>query len=404
MDMRAYAIVTGAYWVFTVTDGALRMLVLLHFHDLGYGPVLLAMLFLLYEAFGVLANAFGGWIGARQGLRTTLIAGLGLQVVALLLLSGLNTGWTEWLAVSWVMGAQALSGIAKDLTKMSSKTAVKFVAPEGRLFRLVAMLTGSKNALKGAGFFVGAALLAGVGFRPALLIMAVVVGVTLLGSLVLAPDVGRARKKPALAQVLKKSPAISRLSFARFFLFGSRDIWFVVALPVFLDEELRWSFPSIGAFLALWVIGYGIVQAFAPRLLTGVEGSAIGAYGFLPPMAMVAVIIAVSNEIERLMAVTTISGLLIFGAMFALTSSVHSFLILDYSVGEDAAAMDVGFYYSANAAGRLVGTLLSGVLFVVGGFTAALLGMAVFLSIAFVASLGLPDPSRARANRAAAAR
>ena len=79
MDIRNYALVTASYWGFTLTDGALRMLVLLHFHQLGYTPVNLAFLFLLYEFFGILTNLFGGWIGSRFGLRLTLFAGLAIK-------------------------------------------------------------------------------------------------------------------------------------------------------------------------------------------------------------------------------------------------------------------------------------------------------------------------------------
>lgn len=390
IDLRSYVLVTGAYWAFTVTDGALRMMVLLYFHDLGYSPVSLALLFLLYEFFGVATNLVGGWLGANHGLRRTLVMGLALQIVALLALTLHEPSWREWIAVAWVMAVQALSGIAKDLTKMSSKTAVKFVASDGKLFRLVAVLTGSKNALKGVGFFVGAALLSWLGFDGALVAMAVVLGLVFAAVLVLLGDLGRAKHKAGLSTVLKKSPAIQRLSAARFFLFASRDIWFVVALPVFLDDVLGWSYSAIGAFLAFWVIGYGMVQALAPRLLALLRRTSLGAYGFLPPMAATAVLIAVSVTTDELKALITVLGLLAFGVMFALTSSVHSYLILAYSTSDDEAALDVGFYYSANAAGRLVGTLLSGVLFVVGGFAAALFGTAVFLLIAFVISLSLP--------------
>lgn len=389
--MRSYALVTLAYWSFTVTDGALRMLVLLYFHDLGYNPVSLAMLFLLYELFGVFTNLIGGWLGSRSGLRLTLIAGLALQIVALLLLSLHQDSWTEWLAVGWVMGAQALSGIAKDLTKMSSKTAVKFVASEGRLFRMVAVLTGSKNALKGVGFFVGAALLNRMGFSSALVAMAIAIAIVLVVVLALLRDFGQTQtSKPALADVLDKSPAINRLSVARFCLFGSRDIWFVVALPVFLDEELGWSFEAIGAFLAFWVIGYGVVQALAPRSIGGDRQSPNGAYSLLPGMALIVGVIIAAVWVDELKALLTVGGLLAFGAMFAVTSSVHSYLILAYSQKEGATAMDVGYYYSANAAGRLVGTLLSGVLFLIGGFVLALFGTIAFLLAALQISAGLP--------------
>lgn len=390
MNVRSYALVTLAYWSFTVTDGALRMLVLLYFHDLGYNPVSLAMLFVLYELFGVFTNLIGGWLGSRSGLRLTLIAGLALQVVALLLLSLHDPSWREWLAVGWVMVAQALSGVAKDLTKMSSKTAVKYVAGEGRLFRLVAVLTGSKNALKGAGFFVGAALLNRVGFSSALVAMAVAIAVVLLIVLVLLRDIGKPEVKPAFAHVLRKSPAITRLSLARFFLFGSRDIWFVVALPVFLDEELGWSFEAIGAFLAFWVVGYGIVQAISPRSLGGDRQSPRGAYRLLPGMVLVVGFILAAVWVDELKALFTVGGLLTFGALFAVTSSVHSYLILAYSQKDGDTAMDVGYYYSANAAGRLVGTLLSGVLFLMGGFLLALCGTIAFLMLALLISAGLP--------------
>lgn len=392
MNTRTYAMVTGAYWAFTVTDGALRMLVLLYFHDLGYSPVSLAMLFLLYELLGVFTNLAGGWIGARHGLRITLLAGLALQVVALGLLSTHQSSWSEWVAVAWVMGCQALSGVAKDLTKMSAKTAVKFVAPSGRLFGLVALLTGSKNALKGVGFFVGAALLSAFGFRTALLVMAAVLAALLAILTLTVGDLGRAQQPPAISSVLAKSPAITRLSQARFFLFASRDIWFVVALPVFLDDELGWSYSGVGAFLACWVIGYGFVQAAAPKLIGRMGERAHASYAFLMPMIAIALLIAASVWRDELRAVITVGGLLAFGVLFALTSSVHSYLILAYSKNEDDAALDVGYYYSANAAGRLVGTLLSGILFVIGGFSAALGGTAVFLGIALLLSQQLPDP------------
>jgi len=399
MNARSYAVVTGAYWAFTITDGALRMIVLLYFNELGYSPVALAMLFMLYELLGVFTNLIGGWVGARNGLKATLVAGLGLQIIALGALSLVSDWWTGWVAVAWVMFAQALSGAAKDLTKMSAKTAVKSVVGEGGLFRLVAILTGSKNALKGAGFFVGAALLQSVGFRGALWIMAAGLAVALLGSMALLGDIGRAASKPPIGAVLKKSAAINRLSLARFFLFGSRDIWFVVALPVFLDDVLGWSSRSIGAFLACWVIGYGIVQALAPQVLSASGRMAFGAYEFLLPMAALATIIAAAVWLNELQALITLVGLVFFGLLFALTSSVHSYLILAYSDGPDDTAMDVGYYYSANAAGRLVGTLLSGLLFVVGGFPASLAGTAVFLVLAFIVSLGLPElPSQARSH------
>lgn len=381
MNLRSYALVTGGYWAFTITDGALRMLVLLHFHDLGYSPVSLAFLFLLYELFGVVTNLLGGWVGARTGLGLTLRAGLAVQVVALLALSFRGAEWSELVSVVFVMVVQAASGVAKDLTKMSSKAAVKFMAddgPDGTLFRWVAVLTGSKNALKGVGFFVGGLLLAQLGYSAALRWMAATLAVVLVVVVVgLRDDIGRAKRKPPLRSVFAKSTAINRLSMARFFLFGSRDVWFVVALPVFLADEFGWSFEAVGAFLASWVIGYGIVQAAAPRLAGA--GDVAASQRWLIVLVVVAVGIAAAVGFGVAVRLAVVGGLLLYGVVFAVNSAIHSYLILALSVGEDDVAMDVGFYYSANAAGRMVGTLLSGLLALAGGLTAALWGSVALL-------------------------
>ena len=393
MKLRNYALVTAGYWTFTVTDGALRMLVLLHFHDLGYSAVAIAFLFLAYEFMGILTNLLGGWVGSRRGLNRTLVAGLMLQIVALLALSLESSSWERWLSVAFVMAMQALSGVAKDLTKMSSKSAVKTVAGDGSLFRLVAILTGSKNALKGVGFFVGAALLAGVGYDGALWIMSAALAVAVIVLLVfLNEDIGKSKKKAPLRSVLSKSSAINRLSVARFFLFGSRDIWFVVALPVFLTEILDWSDRTVGAFLALWVIGYGIVQSSAPRILT-LRGSAIDEvaaarlWAFV--LAVVSGVIATLVALEAAVEVAIVAGLVVFGIVFALNSSLHSYLVLAFA-DDDEVALDVGFYYSANAAGRLVGTLLSGVLYLWGGLPAAMWGATAFVVLTWLFALRLP--------------
>jgi predicted MFS family arabinose efflux permease len=381
VNLRSYALVTGGYWAFTITDGALRMLVLLHFHDLGYSPVSLAFLFLLYELFGVVTNLLGGWVGARTGLGLTLRAGLAVQVVALLALSFRGAEWSELVSVVFVMVVQAASGVAKDLTKMSSKAAVKFMAddgPDGTLFRWVAVLTGSKNALKGVGFFVGGLLLAQLGYSAALRWMAATLAVVLVVVVVgLRDDIGRAKRKPPLRSVFAKSTAINRLSMARFFLFGSRDVWFVVALPVFLADEFGWSFEAVGAFLASWVIGYGIVQAAAPRLAGA--GDVAASQRWLIVLVVVAVGIAAAVGFGVAVRLAVVGGLLLYGVVFAVNSAIHSYLILALSVGEDDVAMDVGFYYSANAAGRMVGTLLSGLLALAGGLTAALWGSVALL-------------------------
>jgi hypothetical protein len=405
--LRNYAVVTGGYWAFTVTDGALRMLVLLHFHELGYSPVAIAFLFLLYEVMGVATNLVGGWAGARSGLNRVLVVGLGLQVVVLALLAALRPASAQWWSVAIVMGLQALSGVAKDLTKMASKSAVKLVAGEGALFRLVAVLTGSKNALKGVGFFVGAALLARLGWSGALGALAGLVAVALVGVLALLDeDLGRSSSKPTLRSILSPSVAVNRLSAARVFLFGARDIWFVVALPVFLDEVLGWSFDAIGAFLAAWVIGYGMVQSVAPRLMPAAIGAGAapapvaGAVGrsaevgaarrWALALVMVSATIAVAVAIgdEALTVVAVVGGLIVFGLVFAVNSSLHSYLILAYSSRD--VSMDVGFYYSANAVGRLIGTVLSGVLYLAGGLPLALWGSAAFVGVTWLLSLRLP--------------
>lgn len=367
-SLREYAVVTAAYWVFTVTDGALRMLVLLYLHGLGYTPIQIASMFLLYEFFGVVTNLVGGWVGARIGLTSTLFAGLALQIVAV----GSMTAPEAWLTVPYVMVAQALSGIAKDLTKMSSKSYVKLVVKRGdseSLMRWVSVLTGSKNTIKGLGFFVGAALLALVGFQAACVGMVGVLVVTLVVSAVMLPwGAGKAKAKPKFSAILSRDPRINWLSGARFFLFGSRDVWFVLALPIFLGSTLGWSHYEIGGFLALWVIGYGFVQTSAPRF-TGArsEGgrrapdagrlSGWTALLLLPLGALVAALVYGAPPGPSL-----IAGLAVFGVVFAANSAVHSYLVVHYAE-EGRVSLAVGFYYMANAAGRLTGTVLSGAVF-----------------------------------------
>ncbi|MEM8885136.1 MAG: organoarsenical effux MFS transporter ArsJ [Planctomycetota bacterium] len=366
-SVRDYAVVTGAYWVFTVTDGALRMLVLLHLNTLGYKPLEIASLFLFYEVFGVVTNFVGGWLGSRFGLRSTLFSGLSLQLAALWILAREPAALT----LPIVMIAQGLSGVAKDLTKMSSKSYIKLVVPEGDskgLMKWVAILTGSKNTLKGVGFFVGGALLSRVGFRGACLWMAGAIGVALLVSVSLLPGaMGKAKAKLGLGAVVSRDPRINWLSVARLFLFGSRDVWFVLALPIYFSTVLGWSFSRTGGFLALWVIGYGIVQALAPRYLRSHDAPDAARLGWwtaalVVPLAAIMAALGMGWSPS----ITLTVGLAIFGVVFATNSAVHSFLIVHYAE-EDKVSLAVGFYYMANAAGRLLGTLLSGALFQWGG-------------------------------------
>ena len=390
LGLAAYARITANYWAFTVTDGAIRMLVVLYFHQLGYSALEIALLFLFYEFFGIVTNLTGGWLAARLGLNTTLISGTLLQIVALLLL----TVPEAWLSVAYVMFAQALSGIAKDLNKMSAKSGVKLVAgdTQGRLFRWVAWLTGSKNALKGLGFFVGAALLYTVGFRGALVALAILLVLSLgLAVLGLPQGLGRVAGKPKFTQMFANSPAINVLSAARFFLFGARDVWFVVALPVFLTATLNWSHLQVGAFLALWIIGYGIVQAAVPGLIArrGLDPTGLTARVWVLVLMLIPIGIVIGLEAGLNPGAVLILGLGIFGIIFAINSAVHSFLILDYA-DSDRVAMKVGFYYMANAGGRLVGTVLSGWLFMTGGLTTCLIASSIMLAAAGLISLRLP--------------
>lgn len=386
-------VVTGNYWAFTLTDGALRMLVVLHFHSLGYTPLQIASLFLFYEIFGVVTNLVGGYLGARFGLNRTMNVGLALQVVALLMLTVPST----WLTVIWVMAAQAMSGIAKDLNKMSAKSSIKLLVPaaqQGTLYKWVAILTGSKNALKGVGFFLGGALLALLAFRGAVLAMAVALAMVWIASLfLLKEDLGKAKAKPKFKEMLSKSRAINVLSAARLFLFGARDVWFVIALPVYLSTIFGWDFWMVGGFLALWVIGYGIVQSFAP-LITGKRSGAVPgpdtAFGWAAVLAILPALIAIGLGSDFAPQTVLLGGLMIFGALFAVNSSLHSYLIVSYAK-EDGVSLDVGFYYMSNAMGRLIGTLLSGWVFQAYGLEACLWVSSVFVALTTLITLALPS-------------
>ncbi|MBD2110422.1 MULTISPECIES: organoarsenical effux MFS transporter ArsJ [Cyanophyceae] len=401
-SLRNYAIITAAYWGFTITDGALRMLVLLHFHVLGYSPFAIAMLFLFYEVFGVVTNFFGGWIGSQVGIRQTLYGGIALQIFALVMLSYLNPDWGVPVQVAYVMAAQAFSGIAKDLTKMSSKSAIRLVVPKeaaSRLFKWVAVLTGSKNALKGVGFFVGAALLEGVGFRPALLSQAAVLGVILLSGSLLPVGMGKIGKKVPFKQLFSKSKAINVLSAARFFLFGSRDVWFVVALPVFLYEALGWRFMQVGSYMALWVIGYGMVQFLAPQLLRKDSTGKV-----VPKAKTILFWTSILTPIPALIALTLMAGvrgniavtggLVVFGVVFAFNSAVHSYLVLAYTEDRDV-SLNVGFYYMANSGGRLLGTITSGLFYQWFGLVGCLWVSSLFVLTAALITAQLPEPDPA---------
>lgn len=404
-NTRQYALITANYWAFTLTDGALRMLVVLFFHQLGYAPLEIALLFMFYEFFGVITNLLGGWLGARLGLNQTMNIGLALQIIALAMLAAP----ADWLTIVWVMAAQALSGIAKDLNKMSAKSAVKLLVTnrltadnstpdnstpnkkEDTLYRWVATLTGSKNTLKGIGFFLGAALLMSIGFQYAVILMAAALVLMWLVSVALLQSkLGKASRKPKFANLFSKSSDINRLSLARLFLFGARDVWFVIAVPVFLSQQLQWSHLYVGGFMALWVMFYGAVQTLAPIITTHLH---------TPTGRSVSIWAAVLSIIPATLAILSITqiqieifiiGLFFFGFIFAINSSLHSFLIVNYA-NADAISMDVGFYYMANAAGRLLGTVLSGWVFQTWGLNACLWVSASFIALAALISNRLPN-------------
>ena len=398
--VRDYAIVTAAYWGFTLTDGALRMMVLLHFYRLGYSSFSLALLFLLYEAAGVLANLIGGWLATRYGIARMLAVGMSLQIIGFLLLSLLEPGWTAALSVTWVVIAQGICGVAKDLTKTASKSAIKITADRaqnqgsGQLFKWVAWFTGSKNAMKGVGFFLGGLLLDQLGFAQALWVMAALLGVVLAGVIMFVPRLmGKREASKTAKEFLAKNRGINLLALARVVLFGARDVWFVVGVPVFLYAS-GWTFTMVGGFLALWTIGYGLVQALAPQIVRrsddGLSREVPAARWWSAILAAItaALAVAVGMHAPQLQWVV-VFGLVLFGIAFAVNSSVHSYLVLAYA-GSEKAAEDVGFYYAANALGRFGGTLLSGLLYQWGGLLWALIASAMMLTACWLVTLALP--------------
>jgi predicted MFS family arabinose efflux permease len=408
--VRNYLIVTASYWSFTLTDGALRMLVLLHFYTLGYTPFMLASLFLLYEAAGIFANLGGGWLAARFGIPRMLATGLVLQIGGLLLLSGLDPNWGPTLSVAWVVMAQGISGVAKDITKTASKSAIKATSEgdAGQLFRWVAWFTGSKNAMKGFGFFVGGLLLEAVGFRPALWLMAGMLAIVLVNVVLSLPtELGKAKASKSFHELFAKSRPINLLAGARIFLFGSRDVWFVVGLPVFLYTQ-GWKYMEVAGYIAAWTIGYGLVQAIAPLV---VRRSTDGLSREIPEARLwgaalttipIVLVLMLQAHLPISPGLLVVVGLAVFGFAFAIISSLHSYLILAYA-GSKKAAEDVGFYYAANAGGRLFGILMSGLLTQYGGLPACLWGSGAMLALCLVLVFHLPVEIETRRDAMAAA-
>ena len=368
-----------------LSDGALRMLVLLHFHALGYSPIQLAYMFVLYELAGVITNILAGWIGSRYGLSTTLIAGLALQIVALLALSQLHQDWVLAYSVTYVMIVQGLSGIAKDLSKMSAKSAVKVLSPDDnqKLFRWVATLTGSKNAVKGLGFFIGAIALNFFSFVSVLYGMALVLLIVLFSSLILISNkLPKGQSGSKFKEIFSNNANINWLSFSRIFLFGARDVWFIVGVPIYFYTFLSaqnsavndFAFFIVGSFMAIWIIFYGIIQALVPKLKfvrNKTEKQLLEApfrwiiILFLAPISLSLLLFLIDRTSVSSLVIMVI-GLLVFAVLFAINSSLHSYLILSFT-NTKRVSRDVGFYYMSNALGRLFGTILSGITYQASG-------------------------------------
>ena len=388
----SFFLITFSYWFFMLTDGALRMLVLLHFHILGFSPLQLAYLFLLYEFFGMVTNLTAGWIAKKIGLNITLYSGLFLQILSLLLLTQIDKNWSITLSVIFVMATQGLSGIAKDLTKMSSKSSVKLLAPDNnsKLFQWVSFMTGSKNAVKGFGFLLGSLLLTFIGFKSSLFFMAAFLSITLILVLILLKDkLSTTKKDTKFSEVFSKNKNINYLSLGRVFLFGARDTWLVVGLPIFLYSILsdgsiesdHKAFFVIGTFMAGWTVFYGFVQSITPKLVSRNNSTRKQIEFWASALAVIPLfLIPLNFYTQDFLLHITIFVLFVFGFVFAINSSIHSFLILKFT-DKNRVTLDVGFYYMSNAFGRLMGTLLSGLSYQYGGFLACVLVAAILLFI-----------------------
>jgi predicted MFS family arabinose efflux permease len=248
--------------------------------------------------------------------------------------------------------------------------------------------------MKGVGFFIGGLLLQTLGFQHSLWAMAGLLALVLAGVLLFVPPLmGKAKASKSARELFAKSPGINALAAARVMLFGARDVWFVVGVPVFL-YSVGWTFTMVGGFLALWTIGYGVVQGLAPNIVRrssdGLSAEVPAARAWSAALALVPIVLAglVLAEVPQLEWVV-VGGLAVFGIAFAVNSSVHSYLILAYA-GSEKAAEDVGFYYAANALGRFFGTLMSGLLYQQFGLFGALAGSGVMLVLCWVITLGLP--------------
>ena len=396
-SIKDYITVTLNYWVFTFTDGALRIIVLLHFYKEGFSPFLIALLFLSYEFAGVFTNLIGGWLSTNYGIKRMLGVGLVIQSLGLVCLSVVNTAWGTVIATVWILFCQGLCGVAKDFTKTASKSAIKLTSDklegieskDSRLFRWVAWFTGSKNAMKGIGFLGGGLLLTVFGFQNSLWLMAFLIVLIFIFTMAQLPEMfGKKKASKTIKSFFSKNKVVNNLALIRIFLFGARDVWFVVALPVFLYSS-GWTFIQVSGLMAFWTIFYGFIQAVTPKIIPESESRVIGKRlrNWMFGLSVIPVILYFVVVSETPFSVAyVIFGLFLFALLFAINSSFQSFLIVEYS-SQDKTAEDIGFYYSANAIGRFVGTLLSGYLFQLGGFSYALFGSALMLIIGWIISL-----------------
>ena len=389
-NLKNFLIITNTYLFFSLTDGAIRMIVLLHFFHLGFSPLSLAFLFLLYELVGVITNLVGGWFASFYGIKRMFTFGVLLQIFGLFFLSFYSPSWEIYSSIIWVMIAQGISGIAKDISKTSSKSAIKIVSGDGKgiLFKWVSWFTGLKNASKGLGFFVGSLLIEIIGFQYSLYILIFFLSICLFFLFFLDSEIGVLKTSKNLKQFFSKSKNINILSIARLFLFGSRDMWFVVGLPLFLYSA-GWSFWHVGSFLAFWIIGYGFCQSSIPFLITRstdgltLEISSAKFWVFMLTIIQLVLLILINLNVQYISPEKIlIFGLLIYGGVFSINSALHSYLILAYS-RNSSVAEDVGFYYSSNALGRFFGTFLSGYLYQTVGISGCIGGSFIFILISF---------------------
>ena len=379
------------------------MLVLLHFYKAGFNPIQISIVFVFYELAGVFSNFSAGWSAKKFGLAAILYAGFTIQIIALIYLMSSGGAHADTTYLLSIMFAQGASGVAKDLIKVSAKSSVKVFSSElpGQLFRWVAILTGSKNAIKGVGFFLGAVSLSFFDFNTVIFFMIIllVLAVILTFKTVVMSLPGPERGIVSL-KALSTSRNINILSLARMFLFGARDVWFVVALPIFLYSSISSSFSLtgnsifffVGSFMSIWIILYGVFQTISPRFFPKQDGLSFriinlairwNLASIIPPLILSGFLYYYSPS-NYLAVPIVVGGLFVFGFIFAVNSSLHSYLILALS-SKERISLDVGFYYMANSGGRLIGTLLSGVIYQTGGLSLCLLGTSVMLAISSMA-------------------